>query len=140
MREKSKVLRTSSAIIAIAVTVLACTWIAPQVAPLAASTLPSAITPIPAKPDEAVKEQLSGWRYDAIVAEGVLRVSVNFDVSSRQGVMAYADANRQLVGQVSSAIPAILVFKQPLSATEFQDVVQKSGIQVQVELPRLGGQ
>ncbi len=83
-----------------------------------------------AKPANAISEEFTGWKYDAGVQDGTITVSVHYDVASRQGIEAFSAANRQLISQVHAAIPVSIVFRRPLSVSEFQDVVQKSGVQV----------
>jgi len=74
-------------------------------------------------------EQFSGWSYNATVADGNVKVAVEYD-KNKSGIEAFDAANRQLVGQVAGPSSLTIVFRRPLSISEFQDLVGKTGIQV----------
>jgi len=74
-------------------------------------------------------EQFSGWSYNATVADGNVKVAVEYD-KNKSGIEAFDAANRQLVGQVAGPSSITIVFRRPLSISEFQDLVGKTGIQV----------
>jgi len=81
-------------------------------------------------PPVLAHEQLSGWEYIAMEDQGAVGVVVSYDRKTRQGVEAFAQANRQLAGQVQGPIKTSVVFARPLSLDEFREITAKSGFKV----------
>ncbi len=84
----------------------------------------------PSQQSNQIGEKLAGWEYFAAPGDGAFNVIVNYDKGSAQGINAFAAANRQLVDQVNGSVEATVVFKQPITASEFKDLIGKSGVQV----------
>ncbi len=87
-------------------------------------------TPQPASGSPYLHERFDGWEYQAATDGSELSVVVNYDRLTPGGVNAFGESNRRLVDQVEGSVPVSVVFRRPLSVSEFEQLIQQAGLAV----------